>query len=1112
MAIVNKIFTLIKTANVRIPVLLAALERYKKTKSMKKIYVLLLLSALFNTSATAQVVINEVYGGGGNSGAPYSNDFIELYNNGTTPVNLTGWSVQYTSATGPSPVTANWAVTNLTGTIQPGGFFLIQQAAGTTPTTALPTPDVTGTIGMGSTAGKVILCNVTTPQTGTNPTGTAIVDKVGYGATANSFETAPAPAPSNTTSISRTPIGNDTDNNSTNFIASSPTPLNSSGVLDITPPTVSSFFPSDDAINVAATSALIITFSENIKKNVGVISINNSTTNTTNFVYLETSNPNVTVAANVLTIRGVNLQPGNNYFITMADSIISDLANNKYTGINNNTTWNFSVDAAPPVLVGGILNNTYNLNTAANIFNSDGFKQYSTSGNLVWEATTFGIGTPATTGVQMNGFFSGTNVINEDWFISPSFDLSATTFPLLSFNSRTRFNGSPLQLKVSTNYSGYGNPQLATWTEVNGRFPAQSSDVWTLSNNINLSAYKTTNTYFAFVYNSTDDDGQRWRLDDIRIDNSATAPPASITTSASSVQFGYTASGTELVKTFTVVGNDITGDITLVAPPDFLLSTDNITYTSSITLTQATSNNVTRTVFVKFMPSQNNLNFSGNVTVATAGVTTQNVLVKATSVDAAKTLEVVNWNIEWFGSTTLGPTNEAQQEANVRTVLQNTNADIYGLVEVVDEARLANIVAQMPGYSYVICNYGSYVNPPNTNPNSSPLSALQKEAFVYKTSLFSNISTRPLINNNTNFNATSGAYYNYAGGRWPFLMTADVTLDGITKTIDFVLIHAKANTSPVTTSYNRRKAAADELRDTLNNSNFSNRNIIILGDFNDDLDVTIADGVTPNTTSYSAFTNEPANYFSPTLALSLAGATSSIGYSNMIDHVMLSNEMQAYYMLTTASVLTDVTSLINSYGNSTTDHYPIFTRYAFDPAILPVTLSSFTAIKDGNTAKLNWITEAEVNSKQFIVERSNDLRTWITVAKIQAQGTSSTKTNYAATDVMPTKGFNYYRLRTVDNDGKYTLSSVRNLLFGSNAVVDIAPNPAHNFVTIYINKNGATQKPVTVQLLNSSGKVVYNNITTLQQLQINTALLSTGLYVAKIITQGETVTKKVIIN
>ena len=98
------------------------------------------------------IVISQVYGGGGNAGATYRNDFIELFNRGAAPVDVTGWSVQYTSATG-----TTWTNrTNITtGVINPGQYFLIQEAAGTGGTVNLPTPDAIGTIAMSGTAGKV---------------------------------------------------------------------------------------------------------------------------------------------------------------------------------------------------------------------------------------------------------------------------------------------------------------------------------------------------------------------------------------------------------------------------------------------------------------------------------------------------------------------------------------------------------------------------------------------------------------------------------------------------------------------------------------------------------------------------------------------------------------------------------------------------------------------------------------------------------------------------------------------------------------------------------------------------------------------------------------------
>ena len=170
------------------------------------------------------VVISQVYGGGGNSGATLKNDFIELYNAGASSVDITGWSVQYASATGTS-----WQTTNLTGSIAPGKYFLVQEAAGANAAAAaLPTPDASGAIPMSATAGKVALVNVTTALSVVCPTGATIVDFVGFGPTANCSETSPTAATANATAALRKNNGaTDTDNNNLDFTIGAPNPRNS---------------------------------------------------------------------------------------------------------------------------------------------------------------------------------------------------------------------------------------------------------------------------------------------------------------------------------------------------------------------------------------------------------------------------------------------------------------------------------------------------------------------------------------------------------------------------------------------------------------------------------------------------------------------------------------------------------------------------------------------------------------------------------------------------------------------------------------------------------------------------------------------------------------------
>jgi predicted extracellular nuclease len=206
---------------------------------------------------SADVVISQVYGGGGNAGATYRNDFIELFNLGTSAVNVTGWSVQYAATTG-----TNWQKTDLTGWIKPGRYYLIQEAAGAGGTASLPTPHAIGTgtgIPMAAGAGKVVLFNTNTltPAGTVCPSGPSVVDIVGYGTSTTCSETLPTATLTNTTAAIRKIAGaQDTDNNNADFATGAPAPR---ATADYTIG-VSSTTPS--GANVPLNTNIGITFSE----------------------------------------------------------------------------------------------------------------------------------------------------------------------------------------------------------------------------------------------------------------------------------------------------------------------------------------------------------------------------------------------------------------------------------------------------------------------------------------------------------------------------------------------------------------------------------------------------------------------------------------------------------------------------------------------------------------------------------------------------------------------------------------------------------------------------------------------------------------------------------
>jgi DNA/RNA endonuclease G (NUC1) len=217
-------------------------------------------------TAFSTVVISQVYGGGGNSGATLKNDFIEIHNTGKVDVPIDGWSVQYASSGGTS-----WQVTALSGTLAPGQYALVKEGAGTGGTTDLPLPDFSGNIAMSATSGKVALVKSTTAlgcgtSTAPCPGPDVIADFVGFGSSATAFEgSGPTATLNNTTAALRKGNGcTETDNNGADFGTGAPSPRNKATAAAICPeaaPRVTWTTPRPFA-TLGDPAVLAVTFSE----------------------------------------------------------------------------------------------------------------------------------------------------------------------------------------------------------------------------------------------------------------------------------------------------------------------------------------------------------------------------------------------------------------------------------------------------------------------------------------------------------------------------------------------------------------------------------------------------------------------------------------------------------------------------------------------------------------------------------------------------------------------------------------------------------------------------------------------------------------------------------
>ena len=308
----------------------------------------------------------------------------------------------------------------------------------------------------------------------------------------------------------------------------------------------------------------------------------------------------------------------------------------------------------------------------------------------------------------------------------------------------------------------------------------------------------------------------------------------------------------------------------------------------------------------------------------------------STPVDS--TLDITCWNVEWLGNTTstpspLGPTNDAQQMTNVLSVLNTIKSDIFCIEEVCDHKQFtARVKTDLPRYK-VRCQtkyYSHFFDSPEIPTDARTFS--QKVCFVYDSTVVTMVDTVSLLADVYTYPAS-----NWASGRLPFLFIGNVKIGNTTKQIHFVGLHAKSGSALA--DYNRRKQDVIDLKAKLDTS-YPNANIIMLGDYNDDLDTSIAVG---KASSYANFVTDNVNYKQISRALSLCGVSSTAKYPDIIDHFLTSNEFGVlsssgltpssslsgiYYLEKTINVTRPITYVAN-YSTTTSDHYPVNARFSF---------------------------------------------------------------------------------------------------------------------------------------------------------------------------------------
>ena len=566
------------------------------------------------------------------------------------------------------------------------------------------------------------------------------------------------------------------------------------------------------------------------------------------------------------------------------------------------------------------------------VLTNSGWTEYSVAGNNVkWTSTSTRFNSsPAA--IQMNGFTE--NGASKDWLISPVLRLNTfDKFPLLSFYARKFFAGTPLKLMVSTNYDGSSNPETATWTAIEADFPA-TTGTFKQSQFINLEAYKTNATYVAWVYESAAAGGSEsaeWTIDDVRITNEATFIASNPTLNFGEVAPNSTSTSQSFV--FTAGGF---GAITLNAPANYELSTDNNIFANNVIISAADAV-AGKVLYVRFSPSSKELTISGPLKITGTGLNQEIGMLRGSSLSKNETFDIVTYNLEFFGTdvrdtsgTEFGPSNDALQIDNVARVINTLNADAYAVQEVSDDAALTSLIQKI---SINGKTFDKVVSPAWSrsfqapDPNFPP----QKLVILYNTqnttvkksrAMFSKLYADVRAGTATlpNYPSTPDSFY--SSGRLPQMVEIETTINGVKKDLTIVNLHARANSGSDVARYNMRKYDVELLKDSLD-VHYPNANIILLGDYNDDVDQSVIAG---RSSTFEKYVLDTEKYNVLTLEISRAGAFSFLSSGGFLDHILVSNELSDEYV-TNSTTVYDPRNDITNYTTTTSDHGPVIARF-----------------------------------------------------------------------------------------------------------------------------------------------------------------------------------------
>jgi len=686
------------------------------------------------------------------------------------------------------------------------------------------------------------------------------------------------------------------------------------GATESEPPVITSLSPSNKSVGINTSAAFNISFSKSIKIGNG------------NLIVRKTDNREVitVIPANRLSINGntatfqiENLKLSTTYDIEIPEGYVTDFAGNPFAGIKSKDVWSFTTNAWPIY--------QYSFQQCNNELTRN-WVPFSLKGDSTWRCSSEGYNGDG--GLIINGFTPGIGGReNQDWVISPALDLALYTIPTLSFAIKTKFKGLPLKVYVAKNQLIRPEAGSVEWKELEVIFPNPKNEDWILISHLDLSAFKSANTFIAFQYNASLEAGaSQVFLDEITIDNlSKPSKPLGILQGYELLIFDNATSGKPSeAKQIPIQLLNTPSIINIKSTAYFEISLDNQQFSRNIKLNNFDVKGKLLNLFIRYHSGINNAVDKGKVVIESDSTEILIINTVGNSVSTENTLDIVSWNINWFGnpSSGFGPADDDLAEQNIKKAMKRLDADIYVFIEVVDLHRFRRMINDIGGYGVSIADFCSNA----TDTLNSGYASGQKIAYVYRNTMVEAIQFRGILR------SSSIAYANWASGRFPYMMEAKIknsnTFSGFQEPIYLFGLHGKSGDTAQ--DHMRRKAAAKELKDSLDNQ-FSKSQFILIGDFNDDLDVTISKDISSNLSSYDDIVKDSTDsdrYISISMPLSRAKYNSVIGYNDVVDHVIISNELENRYLEGSVQILEDIINWIPQYATTTSDHYPLLCRFS----------------------------------------------------------------------------------------------------------------------------------------------------------------------------------------